>query len=94
MTIDQIKAANKAAGYHWFSPETLRFFGSRILPTVYAGNVFITSDFTGFDRTERAYTVRQFIPETGKIDTVAAGFLAYATRSKAVKAARAAGQEG
>ncbi len=88
MTIDQIKAANKAAGCHWFSPDTLRFFGSRILPTVYAGNVFITSEYAGFDRSGRAYTVRQFDPTDGSVSTVGE-FLGYATRSEAVRAARA-----
>ncbi len=88
MTIDQIKAANRAAGYHFFSPDTLRFFGSRILPTVYAGHVFITSDYTGFDRSERAYTVRQFDPTDGSVSAVGE-FLGYATRSEAVRAAGA-----
>ncbi len=88
MTIDQIKEANRAAGHHWFDPDWMRSFGTRISPTVYAGNVFITSDYTGFDRSERAYTVRQFDPTDGSVSTVGE-FLGYATRSEAVKAARA-----
>ncbi len=89
MTITEIKKANKGTGGHWFDPDTMRFFGSRILPTVYGGTVFITSEYTGFDRTGRAYTVRQFIPETGEVNKVGE-FLGYATRAEAVKAAKAA----
>ncbi len=89
MTIDQIKDANKAAGYHFFSPDSLRFFGSRVLPTVYAGNVFITSEYTNWDRSDRAYTVRR-LESDGTIETVGE-FLGYATRAEAVKVARAAG---
>ncbi len=91
MTIDQIKAANKAAGYNFFSPDTLRFFGSRILPTVYPGDVFITSESAGFGRNGRVYTVRQFNPAEGWINTVGE-FLTYSTRAEAVQAAKAVGR--
>lgn len=45
--ITEIKRANKAAGLHWFEPETLDFFKSRISGEVYEGPggvYFVTSE--------------------------------------------------
>jgi len=85
-SIHEIKQANKELGGHWFSADTMRFFGSRVLPTVYGGRYFITSE-DNFQRTEKLYTVRQAQPN-GDIDTVG-DFQAYATRAEAVKAIKA-----
>jgi len=72
----EIKRANVAAGWHFFEPGTLRFFRSRIGETVYQGPggvYFVTSeqfeDSRG-NRAERLYTVRQFFPDSGKVETV------------------------
>ena len=56
-TIDQIKRANYDAGYHFFERASMRFFNSRILPTVYAGCVFVTSE-RFYLHTPRLYTIR------------------------------------
>lgn len=64
-----VKQANKNAGYYFFSKDTMRFFGTRIVSTLYKNNTFITTDYTGFERNNRAYSVRVFYPETGKVDT-------------------------
>src|SRR5262245_30151170 len=75
-TISMIRVANKANGYNYFEPETMRFFRSRVERGVYngpGGVYFITSEqFVGSDGTahERKYTVRQFHPENGSISTV------------------------
>jgi hypothetical protein len=70
--IDEIKAANRRAGQFFFSPDTMRFWNSRVLPDVYQGPggvYFITSE--RFDaKAPRLYTVRRFYPETGSIKTV------------------------
>lgn len=70
-TVNTIKAANKAAGYRWFDPDSMRFFGTTVLPTVYqgAGGVyFVTSDkdYNG----SKKHSVRKFVPETGEVETV------------------------
>ena len=66
-SIEDVKRANRDAGYHYFSADTMRFFGSRVLPTVYAGRLFITSERSGFDHySPRKYTVREFDP--GRLD--------------------------
>ena len=64
-----VKQANKDAGYYFFSKDTMRFFGTRIVSALYKNNTFITTDYTGFERNNRAYSVRVFHPETGIVDT-------------------------
>jgi len=68
-TIDDIRAANREAGFHFFSRDTIRFFNSRISEIVYQGPggvYFVTSE--RYDSwTPRWYTVRRFDPETGNI---------------------------
>ena len=71
MNISDIKRANREAGRFWFSPATLRFFESRILPSVYEGPggiYFITSEQGPHG--PRAYTVRRFFPGRATIGTV------------------------
>lgn len=64
-----VKQANKDAGYYFFSRDTMQFFGTRIVSALYKNNTFITSDYTGFERNNRAYSVRVFHPETGIVNT-------------------------
>ena len=67
-TISDVKAANKAAGYYFFSRSTNRFFGSRVESSLYGGRFFITSE-DNFDRSARFYTIREALPG-GDIRTV------------------------
>ena len=69
MTMADVKQANKDAGYYFFSRDTMQFFGTRIVSALYKNNTFITSDYTAFERNNRAYSVRVFHPETGIVDT-------------------------
>lgn len=84
--IGEIKEANRELGCHWFSADTMRFFGSQVLPTVYGGRYFITKE-DDFRREKKLYTVREAQPN-GDIDTVGE-FQAYTTRAEAVKAIKA-----
>ena len=88
MTIDQIKEANKARGFHWFDPDTLRFFKSRIGGTVYQGpgGVYFVTSERGPSGVRR-YSVRQFHPSTGGVDTVG-DFQAYGSSASAGTVAR------
>lgn len=73
MTISEIKAANAAAGYYFFSHETMRSFGSRVSDDVIQECLFITSERDRMGHAwngARRYTVRRFDPETGSIETV------------------------
>lgn len=75
MTLDYIKRKNHDAGHHFFERDTMRFFDSRILSTLYYGEggvYFVTSEkFRGHGTPDgpRLYTVRSFDPETGSVDT-------------------------
>ena len=76
------------AGY-WFSPDTLRFFGSRIywhtLTATNDGYFFISSE-DNFDRTEKRYTVR-YVNADYDIDTVGEfnGYASYQHAKTALK---------
>ena len=69
MTIADVKAKNRAVGDHFFDANTMKFFGSRIESSLYKNNTFITSEYTGFERKNRAYTVRVFDEATGRVNT-------------------------
>lgn len=91
-TVNTIRDAVRATGSHWFDPDTMRAFGTRVLPSVYqgvGGIYFVTSDHD-FDRT-RKYSVRRFDPTRSKIDTVGE-VASYATAQEARTAAKAAAQ--
>lgn len=68
MNISEVKANNKAAGFHFFDRDTMRFFKSRIESTVYKNNRFITSEQAPHG--PRMFTVRQYNPETHEVETV------------------------
>lgn len=70
-TINAIKDAVRAKGSHWFDPDTMRFFKTRISDKVYQGQggvYFVTSEEDPSGK--RAYSVRSFDPATANIDTV------------------------
>ena len=75
MTIEEIKAANAAAGQHFFEPATLHFFRSRVSSRVHAGpgGIFIVTSEQYVSRHgshPRKYTVREFLPTTSTFRTV------------------------
>ena len=85
-TLEQIKRANRAHGHHFFSPDTMRFFRSRIAPGVIGGRYFITSE--QFDeRSPRLYSIR-VANDDGSVDRVG-DFQYYPSLQAARKAARA-----
>lgn len=69
MTIADVRRINKEKGYYFFERDTMHFFGTRIVSTLYKNNTFITSDYTGFERKKRKYTVRVFDNSTGAVNT-------------------------
>lgn len=85
-SIDEIRRANEAAGYYWFSPDTLRWFRSRIHADVYDGRYFVTSERNPSG--ERRYTVRE-VTDDGEVKTAeGCEFFGYASRSGAHNRAR------
>jgi hypothetical protein len=85
-SLQDAKNRNERAGFHWFDRDTVRYFGTRIHSTFYSGGFFVTSEFTGWDRESRAFSVRRAMPD-GSVDTVGE-FLGFATRSAAHSEAR------
>ncbi len=83
-TTDDVKAANREAGRHFFDPATMRFFNSRVHRAVYGGRYFVTSERYSVE-SGRRYTVREILPD-GDIETVG-DFQQYATAAQARKAA-------
>ena len=84
-SINQIISEAEKAGSHFFSKATLRFFSSRILPTIYGGCYFITSERDNYrDSNPRFYTIRKY--EGGlRVETVGE-FCQYKTKAQAVAA--------
>lgn len=82
MTIEDIKAYATANGSFFFSPDSMRFFSSRLSSTTYFGGIFITSEVYG-DR-KRVYTVRRVL-ESGTIVALSDKF---STLSQAKSAAK------
>lgn len=75
-------------GGHWFEPDTLRFFKSRIsegFSTKWENVYFVTSEKGPHG--PRAYSVRRLRAVSGHIDTIGP-FMAYSTRSSAMASAR------
>lgn len=82
MKMADIKQKLSAGGNHFFDRDTMRFFGSRIESSLYKNNTFITSEYTGFERTKRAYTVRYYNEKKNTVVDVS-GFGAFSTKDAA-----------
>ena len=88
-SIDAIKKANAEAGSFYFSPDTMRFFKSRVMSDVFPledGALFVTSERREGD--VRRYTIRRAWDD-GDITTLD-GFQSYTSRNGALKAAKKA----
>jgi hypothetical protein len=88
--MDDVRRANAAIGHHWFDPDTLSFFSSRVGDTLYGGRYFVSSEkppasLMTWDG-QRRYTVREALPD-GKVQTVGE-FGEWPTRAAAVARAR------
>ena len=82
-SIDQIISEVQSAGSRFFDKKEQAFWSSRILPSIYKGKYFITSE-RDRDSNFRLYTIRKY--EGGsRIETVG-GFLQHATKKEALKA--------
>jgi hypothetical protein len=84
-SLHEIRKANESIGHHWFEPDTMRFFDSKIETGVIGGRYFVTSERPDPD-TPRRYSVRM-VQDDGSIDTVGE-FRAHATFGDAERAAR------
>lgn len=90
-TMDEARDRHAAQGFHFFDADGLRWHGTRFLGGFLPGGYFVTSEYDGFERTGRGYTVRRAMPGGG-IDSPdeAGGFLGHATAKAAHRAAHKA----
>ena len=89
-TIQQIVAANKAKGAHFFAADTMRYWNSTILPEVYGGRYFLTheayidpSDESGDQ--DMGYAIRR-ADDDGSIDTIGDRYVSKAQAVSALSA--------
>lgn len=82
-TISQVKQLNADKGFFWFTPETMRFFNSKIESELIYEKYFITSERMETSLPKR-YTVRKVNWETGNIKTIC-NFRAFKTLNEAKK---------
>lgn len=66
-TIAEVRKANKANGHFFFSPDTMKFFNSKIETSLLKNRFFITSE--SFDGTAREYAVRM-VNDDSTIDMI------------------------
>lgn len=70
LSVSQIKRHNEDIGHHFFSPDTLRFFKSKVYEDLHLGQYFITSEMNKYATDgKREYTIRR-ATGTGEIETV------------------------
>jgi len=85
-TVNEIKRFMRAAGSHWFDPNTMRFFETEVERSVYQGPggvYFVTSEQPPYG--PRRWSVRQFWPSAAEIGTV--GEFCEVDRDEAMSAA-------
>ncbi len=92
ISIAAMSHQNAKAGEHFFSPNTMEFFASKVESDGYVSHdqrkaLFVTSE--QFKDRDFQYTVRVFDLATGKVDTVGK-FQMYASKATALAAAAAA----
>ena len=89
VTTWDIRRENSAAGFHFFDQAAMRWFSSRVLPTIHTDGsrlLFVTSERDTWNDKPRLYTVREFDLTTAEIITH--GFQAHPTAADAHAAAR------
>lgn len=73
-TIEEVKRANRDAGWFFFSPDTMRWFGCRVSRRIYPYGIFVTSEADRHPENpawngRRYYSVRQ-IQDDATVETL------------------------
>ena len=91
--IEQVKEANKANGYFFFSADTMKFFDSKVVSELdYNTQCFITSEKKCFEDYTRVYNVRQ-VENDGSIKTLARDFSSKEEETNYIKSINYTGYE-
>jgi hypothetical protein len=86
--LSQIRTNNRENGYHWFEPETLKWFKGKVYEGVYGGCVFVSSeknDSPYRGNQPRKYSVRVAMAD-GSIQSY--GFQMYDSKREADREAK------
>lgn len=81
LTMDDVKRNNRESGQFFFSPDTMKFFKSRIESGLLKEKYFITSE-QAEKWSPRLFTIRKYDPTEHDIRTVG-GFQEFKTRKDA-----------
>lgn len=87
-TINDIQREMREDGSHWWDPDTMRMFGTKVVSPVYQGDggiYFVTRD-KAYDGS-LSHTVRKYDPTTKEVDTVG-DLCDYRDKRPATKVAR------
>lgn len=68
-TLENAKRLNDINGLHFFEPNTMKFWRSKVHGRMIEGKYFITSE-DNYNHTSRRFTVRVFNWETGTVSTL------------------------
>jgi hypothetical protein len=88
-TLREAKRLSKERGLHWFSPETVEFFGTKVYEDTFTPGegvtYFISSEISSphTEPTERRYTVRSIDWKTARVKTIGS-YLGHATYEDAL----------
>lgn len=85
MTYEAFVRFNEEQGLHWFKPDTMRFFDSKIHDWDVKTGFFISSEKGPVETSKRKFTIRRANFETGSVSTFSS-FQAYSTLYQAQRA--------
>lgn len=95
-SVYDMKLWNKQAGKHFFSPDTMHFWNTRISNTLFhsaKGDTYFVTSEDNYDRTLRNYSVRKFVRQTSEVRTIG-DFNSIANLKTALKYAALHASEG
>lgn len=93
MTMADVRRLNREKGQYFFSPDTMKFFDSRVESELIGNRFFVTSEqfsgdpALGVPAGERLFSVREFDSKTGRVKTYG-DFQKFKTRAEALNKAK------
>lgn len=91
MTITEMKVANRNVGHYWFDKDTMKFWNSKVVSSLYEAHeaVYFVSSERQRETWPAMFTVRKFNKVTSHVETVGR-FQQYESIDKARSAAKRA----
>lgn len=67
--IEQMKRDSLAHGNHFFTEDTMKFWGSKVVAGMFKNNTFVTSE-DNYDRSQKLFTARQYDWKKHEVKTI------------------------